>query len=68
MDATEEVQMNTFDLLELSKCDFIKIDVAGAETSVIRGATTTIRRHGPTISAQISEEDCWSTNIYTFSP
>ena len=51
-DGTEDVPVVTLDSLKLPKCDFIKIDVEGAETSVIRGATETIRTHAPTIYAE----------------
>jgi FkbM family methyltransferase len=45
----EEVEMITIDSLNLETCDFIKIDVEGAEGLVIEGATETIRKFKPII-------------------
>lgn len=56
-EATEAVQVDTLDSLELPKCDFIKIDVEGAEASVMRGAAKTIRTHGPTIYAENDRQE-----------
>jgi FkbM family methyltransferase len=46
-DKGDEVDCITVDTLELSGCDFIKIDVEGMELDVIRGALQTIRRFSP---------------------
>lgn len=43
----DEVEVITLDSLELGRCNFIKIDVEGKETEVIRGAVKTILRHRP---------------------
>ena len=45
----EEVSMITVDSLALTECDFIKIDVEGAEKMVIAGAMNTIKKFKPTI-------------------
>lgn len=53
-DATStEVQMISLDLLELKRCDLIKIDVEGMEISVLEGAAGTIDRHHPIILAEM---------------
>ena len=45
----EEVSMITIDCLNLTECDFIKIDVEGSEKIVIAGAANTIKKYKPTI-------------------
>lgn len=45
----EAVRMITVDSLHLDQCDYIKIDVEGAEPLVLEGAIETIRRHKPVI-------------------
>jgi FkbM family methyltransferase len=45
----EEIQTITIDSLNLSSCDFMKIDVEGAEHLVILGAIETIKKHKPYI-------------------
>lgn len=45
----EEVEMITIDSLELPSCDYIKIDVEGAENLVIYGGRNTIQKYHPTI-------------------
>ena len=45
----EDVSMITIDCLGLTECDFIKIDVEGAEKMVIAGAANTIKKFKPTI-------------------
>jgi FkbM family methyltransferase len=53
-DATStEVRMISLDSLELKRCDLIKIDVEGMETSVLEGAAGTIDRHRPIILAEM---------------
>lgn len=45
----EEVKMITVDSLQLLKCDYIKMDVEGAEILVLMGATETINKFKPLI-------------------
>jgi FkbM family methyltransferase len=45
----EKVSLHTIDELNLTECDFIKIDVEGAENLVIMGALQTILSHRPSI-------------------
>jgi FkbM family methyltransferase len=45
----DEHMMIHIDSLNLSACDFIKVDVEGAEMFVIYGALETIRKYKPTI-------------------
>lgn len=45
----EEVDMITLDSLNLPGCDYIKIDVEGAEPLVIQGASQTISKFKPVI-------------------
>jgi FkbM family methyltransferase len=45
----EEIQTITIDSLNLNSCDFMKIDVEGAEHLVILGAIETIKKHKPYI-------------------
>jgi FkbM family methyltransferase len=45
----EIVSMITIDSLNLKECDFIKIDVEGAEGLVIQGAKETLRKYKPII-------------------
>ncbi len=46
-DGHEAVRLEVIDGLDLSACDFIKIDVEGMECDVLRGAARTIRRFQP---------------------
>ena len=48
----EEVEMLPLDRIDFERLDFMKIDVEGLETSVIKGARTTIARHRPLIYAE----------------
>jgi len=48
-----EVDLITIDSLNLNRLDFMKIDVEGYETKVIRGAMNTIRRCKPTIIMEV---------------
>lgn len=50
--SSEEVKVAALDSLDLQSCHFIKIDVEGAETLVIKGARQTIRTHSPIIYAE----------------
>lgn len=44
--------------LQLERLDFIKIDVEGAELSVLRGGEATIRRHRPCVLLELDERNC----------
>ncbi|MEM7465996.1 MAG: FkbM family methyltransferase [Pseudomonadota bacterium] len=44
---TETVTVTTIDALSLSACDFIKADVEGMETQVLKGAIETIKKFNP---------------------
>ena len=41
--------MVTIDTLKLKNCGFIKVDVEGGDTAVLRGASKTIKKHRPVI-------------------
>jgi FkbM family methyltransferase len=45
----ENTKMITIDSLNLERCDYIKIDVEGAEILVLMGATETIEKYKPII-------------------
>ena len=45
----EKINMITIDSLNLERCDYIKIDVEGAEILVLMGAVNTIKKYKPTI-------------------
>ena len=49
--------VTTIDALELTDCDFIKIDVEGAEAAVIRGARDTLTKHRPFLSIETDNPD-----------
>lgn len=53
----EAVKMITVDSLQLDQCDYIKIDVEGAEPFVLEGAINTIRKYKPMI---MFESNCKS--------
>ena len=53
----EEVQMITLDSLKLPGCDFMKIDVEGAESMVLRGAKRTIDAFHPIIMFEHNDEN-----------
>ena len=55
----QNIQMITIDSLQLTKCDFIKIDVEGYEEHVINGGINTIKKYKPIIVLECYE---------TFSP
>lgn len=65
-DGTESAQIITLDDYvrekDLSRVDFIKLDVEGAELDVLRGATTTVVRFKPilAISAYHKLDDFWT--------
>lgn len=48
-DGGEEVSTTTIDSLELAGCDFIKLDIEGAEILALYGAVDTINRYRPKI-------------------
>lgn len=50
--ATHVAPVVTLDSLRLERCDFIKLDVEGAEDAVLKGATGTIARLKPVIYAE----------------
>lgn len=47
--------MITIDSLNLDRCDYIKIDVEGAEGLVIQGAANTIRKYRPVICYEYAD-------------
>jgi FkbM family methyltransferase len=59
MDSFEEVKVDALDAvaarLGLTRVDFIKVDVEGAEASVIDGARDVLRRMRPTLLLEINE-------------
>ena len=58
----QNIQMITIDSLQLTKCDFIKIDVEGAESLVIRGSLETIQKFHPIIFFE-STDKCVSEEM-----
>ncbi len=54
-----EIQTETLDNFmaseKLSRLDFIKIDVEGAENNVFRGGLNTLKKHKPVIFCEVSE-------------
>jgi FkbM family methyltransferase len=52
----ESVNMITIDSLNLEDCNFIKIDVEGAENLVINGALNTIKKYHPTIFFECTDK------------
>jgi len=53
----EPVEAITIDSLELSGCDFLKIDVEGMELQVLQGAEETIQKYQPIIYTEADRED-----------
>lgn len=53
----EKVPVETIDSLNLSALHFVKIDVEGMETEVLRGATETLRRHRPILYVENDRRD-----------
>jgi FkbM family methyltransferase len=49
----EEVVMQTVDALNLSRLDFVKLDVQGAELFVLQGAKQTIEKYRPLMTVEI---------------
>lgn len=49
-----EVRMITVDSLELTQCNFMKIDVEGDELAVLRGANETIHRFRPFMCIEVN--------------
>ena len=45
--------MTTLNSLQLSRVDFIKVDVEGAQVAVLRGAAQTIAKFKPRILAEL---------------
>jgi hypothetical protein len=67
-DGGENVNMVTIDSLNLQQCDYIKIDVEGAEILVLTGALNTINQFHPIIFFEengltVSDEMIKSMNI-----
>lgn len=58
-----EVELMTIDSLNLSKLDFMKIDVEGYEPLVIEGAMETIKRHRPVIAMEVWQNHSGGVNI-----
>jgi len=54
----ESVRMITIDSLNLSDCDFMKIDVEGFEPYVLLGAMETIDKFSPNISFESNQKTC----------
>lgn len=52
----EPVEMITIDSLNLPECDFIKMDVEGAEGLVVQGARQTIQKYRPAICYEYSPQ------------
>ena len=59
----QTVNMMTIDDLNLSKLDFIKIDVEGYERKVIDGAMKTINKYKPIILMEVWENHHGSTSL-----
>jgi FkbM family methyltransferase len=55
-DGGEEVHMITVDSMNLESCDFMKVDVEGAESMVLGGASTTIDKFKPVIMFEHIDE------------
>ncbi|CAN7729739.1 FkbM family methyltransferase [Rhizobium sp. LjRoot98] len=63
--SSSQVPLTTIDNLELSRCDFIKIDAEGGTRSILEGAINTIASYQPTIATEVlGVEDGW--NIMKF--
>lgn len=56
-DFGEDVPVVTIDSLDLPQCHFIKIDVEGMETEVLRGAAQTVERFKPILYVENDRED-----------
>lgn len=53
----EDVEVITVDDLNLARCNLIKVDVEGMETSVLAGARRTIRRLRPVLFVENNSEE-----------
>jgi FkbM family methyltransferase len=53
---TIKISVKTLDSLNLSKFDFIKLDVEGAEPKVIAGGRSSIQKHRPFIMSELYPE------------
>jgi FkbM family methyltransferase len=51
-----EVEVRTLDSFEFPEVDFIKIDVEGVESAMLRGARATLDRHHPSLLIEIGRE------------
>ena len=51
----EKIQLRTLDSFNLERLDFIKLDVQGFETRVLRGAAATIKRCRPLMFVEVEE-------------
>jgi FkbM family methyltransferase len=58
-----DVSLTTIDSLNLEKVDFIKIDVEGYESLVIKGAMETIKRCKPVITMEVWKDHHGNTDI-----
>jgi FkbM family methyltransferase len=67
---TIEVQQSTldkeFDTLKMDRLDLIKMDVQGAEFSILKGAEKTIAKYRPTIFLEASPEHSDLYEVYEF--
>lgn len=52
----EQINMVTIDQFNLDRCDYIKMDVEGAEPLVLLGALETIKKHKPIIVFECSDK------------
>lgn len=64
----EKVPVETIDSLNLSALHFVKIDVEGMETEVMRGATETLRRHRPILYVENDRAIIRPSSSTSFSP
>lgn len=55
--AGEEVSLRTLDSFNLSRCDFLKLDIEGMEEAALRGALATIEKHRPMIYLENDREE-----------
>lgn len=53
------VPLKKLDTFNLDKCTLMKIDVEGAELSVLQGATKTIKKHRPVIFYEAIDKEVW---------
>lgn len=56
----ELVEATTLDDCHLEQCDFIKIDVEGAELHVLTGALNTIKKYRPVVLLEAWREDWYA--------